>query len=73
MAFGLRVTPSRAQTYQAQYRKGGRARRVSTGRHGKITVDEARKLAKEVMGHVARSENPAEDRIGKARAKYRLT
>ena len=36
---------------------------MSTGRHGKITVDEARKLAKEVMGHVTKGENPAEDRI----------
>ena len=59
--FGLRVMPSGAKTYQAQYRKGGRTRRVSIGRHGKITVDEARKLAKEVMGQVAKGENPAED------------
>ena len=59
--FGLRVMPSGAKTYQTQYRKGGRTRRVSIGRHGKITVDEARKLAKEVMGQVAKGENPAED------------
>ncbi len=59
--FGLRVMPSGAKTYQAQYRKGGRTRRVSLGRHGKITVDEARKLAKDVMGQVAMGENPAED------------
>lgn len=59
--FGLRVMPSGAKTYQAQYRKGGRTRRVSVGRHGKITVDEARKLAKEIMGQVAKGENPAED------------
>ncbi|WP_171172765.1 site-specific integrase [Ruegeria sp. HKCCA0370] len=59
--FGVRVMPSGAKTYQAQYRKGGRTRRVSIGRHGKITVDEARKLAKEVMGQVAKGENPAEE------------
>lgn len=59
--FGIRIMPSGAKTYQAQYRKGGRTRRVSVGRHGKITVDEARKLAKEVMGQVAKGENPAED------------
>ena len=59
--FGLRVMPSGAKTYQAQYRKGGRTRRVSVGRHGKITVEEARKLAKEIMGQVAKGENPAED------------
>ncbi|WP_298850898.1 Arm DNA-binding domain-containing protein [uncultured Ruegeria sp.] len=40
--FGVRVMPSGAKTYQAQYRKGGRTRRVSIGRHGKITVDEWR-------------------------------
>lgn len=59
--FGIRIMPSGAKTYQAQYRKGGRTRRVSVGRHGNITVDEARNLAKEVMGLVAKGENPAED------------
>lgn len=59
--FGVRVMPSGAKTYQAQYRKGGRTRRVSLGRHGKITAEEARKLAREVMGLVAKGENPAEE------------
>lgn len=53
--------PSGAKTYQAQYRKGGRTRRVSVGRHGKITVDEARKLAMEIMDQVAKGGNPAEN------------
>jgi integrase len=61
IGFGVRVMPSGAKTYQAQYRKGGRTRRVSIGRHGKITVDEARLLAKDVMGQVAKGENPAEE------------
>ncbi|MEH6647567.1 tyrosine-type recombinase/integrase [Sulfitobacter sp.] len=60
VGFGVCVMPSGAKTYQAQYRKGGRTRRVSLGRRGKITADEARKLAKEVMGLVAKGENPAE-------------
>lgn len=59
--FGVRIMPSAAKTYQAQYRKGGRTRRVSAGRHGKVTVDEARKLAKEIMGQVAKGENSAEE------------
>lgn len=59
--FGVRVMPSGAKTYQAQYRKGGRTRRVSVGRHGKITVDQARKLAQDIMGQVAKGENPAEE------------
>jgi integrase len=59
--FGVRVMPSGAKTYQAQYRKGGRTRRVSLGRHGNITAEEARLLAREVMGQVAKGQNPAED------------
>lgn len=59
--FGLRVMPSGAKTYQAQYRKGGRTRRVSLGWHGKITAEQARKLAQEVMGLVAKGDNPAEE------------
>ena len=59
--FGLRVMPSGAKTYQAQYRKGGRTRRVSLGRHGKITAEQARKLAQEVMGSDAKGDNPAEE------------
>lgn len=59
--FGVRVMPSGAKTYQAQYRKGGRTRRISIGRHGRITVDQARNLAKEIMGRVAKGENPADE------------
>jgi integrase len=59
--FGVRIMPSGAKTYQAQYRKGGRTRRISLGRHGTLTVEQARLLAKEVLGDVAKGENPAED------------
>ena len=59
--FGVRVMPSGAKTYQAQYRKGGRTRRVSLGRHGTLTADEARKRARELLGRVAGGENPAEE------------
>lgn len=59
--FGVRIMPSGAKTYQAQYRRGGRTRRISVGRHGRVTVDQARDIAKEIMGRVARGENPAEE------------
>jgi integrase len=59
--FGVRIMPSGAKTYQTQYRKGGRTRRISLGRHGTLTVEQARLLAKEVLGDVAKGENPAED------------
>jgi integrase len=58
--FGVRVMPSGAKTYQVQYRMGGRTRRMSLGRHGVVTVEEARRRAREVLGEVARGDNPAE-------------
>ncbi|MFC1672657.1 tyrosine-type recombinase/integrase [Pseudomonadota bacterium] len=60
--FGLRVLKSGKKTYQIQYRKGGRTRRNSIGMHGTITPDEARKIAKEKLGRVAKGDNPAEER-----------
>jgi len=60
IGFGIRVMRSGAKTYQAQYRKGGRTRRVSLGRHGNITAEQARLKAREIMGLVAKGENPAE-------------
>ncbi len=59
--FGLRVMPSGVKTYQVQYRKGGRTRRASIGRHGTTTAEIARAKAKELMGEVSKGENPIED------------
>lgn len=61
--FGVRVRPSGRKTYIAQYRAGGRTRRVKIGHHGPLTVEEARKEAKAILGDVARGEDPQEDRI----------
>src|SRR6056297_520053 len=58
--FGVRIMPSGTKTYQVQYRKGGRTRRASIGRHGNITADQARNRAKEIMGELSKGENPVE-------------
>ncbi len=68
IGFGVRVMPSGTKTYQAQYRKGGRTRRISLGRHGNITAEQARLKAREVMGLVAKGENPAEEIAQERRA-----
>ena len=59
--FGVRILTSGRKTYLAQYRVGGRQRRVRLGRHGAVTVDQARRHAQEVIGDVARGGNPADD------------
>jgi hypothetical protein len=61
--FGLRVQPTGEKSYVVKYRAGsGRkapTRRVTLGRVGTITPDEARKLAKVGLGSVAHGLDPA--------------
>ncbi|WP_416908043.1 MAG: tyrosine-type recombinase/integrase [Polymorphobacter sp.] len=58
--FGVRVLPSGRRSYLVQYRSGGRTRRIAIGQHGAVTVEGARKRAKELLGSVAAGQNPAE-------------
>lgn len=60
--FGVRVWPTGKKTYVAQYRSGKQTRRFKIGSHGALTVEEARKQAKTVLGDVARGEDPQQDR-----------
>ncbi|MBM3091586.1 integrase arm-type DNA-binding domain-containing protein [Ensifer sp. T173] len=60
--FGVRVWPTGRKTYVAQYRAGKQSRRFKIGVHGPLTVEEARKEAKAVLGDVARGEDPQQDR-----------
>ena len=61
--FGLRVQPTGEKSYVMKYRPGGGrkapTRRVTLGRVGTITPDEARKLAKVKLGFVAHGLDPA--------------
>lgn len=61
--FGVRVWPTGRKVYLAQYRAGRRTRRVKIATHGTMTVEEARKAARGVLGDVARGEDPQEERI----------
>ena len=70
--FGLKVMPSGVKTFIVEYRPGagGRStpkRRLTLGRLGALTPDEARELAKGALGRVHAGNDPAADRA-KARA-----
>jgi integrase len=56
--FGIRVMPSGTRTYQVQYRINGRSRRSSLGRHGVLTVDQARKHARALLARAALGHDP---------------
>ncbi len=63
--FGLKVTPAGGRSYLVQYRVGGRkgrTRRVTIGKHGTLSPDQARQEAKRILGEVAAGQDPAEDR-----------
>lgn len=65
--FGVAAFASGKKVYVAQYRKDGRSRRVSLGEHGRLTPDEARSMAKTILGQVEQGADPVEERR-KARA-----
>ena len=56
--FGVRVYPSGAKVYIAQSRAGGKSRRITLGRHGVITPDQARRKAALAIARIKEGESP---------------
>jgi integrase len=61
--FGLRVYPSGRKVFIVQYRNDGRrTRRMSLGRYGTVTLDEARKAARKILTSAVYGTDPADEK-----------
>ena len=70
--FGVRVQPSGVKSYCFKYRLGGgraaRQRWATIGRHGTLTPDQARSIARDLAFRVAQGGDPAGERLERRRA-----
>lgn len=70
--FGVRVRATGVKSYVFQYRAGaGRSapsRRFTLGGIGKLTPEQARKLARDISGDVAHGKDPAHDKADDRKA-----
>ncbi|WP_376690092.1 tyrosine-type recombinase/integrase [Wenzhouxiangella sp. EGI_FJ10409] len=60
--FGVRVTAAGARSYIAEGRVNGKTCRVTIGKHGTFTAEQARKIAKGELGGMAQGVNPNAER-----------
>lgn len=60
--FGLRVSPAGRKTFIVRYRVAGRRRRLSLGTYPAVTLADARRRARQVLGEVASGRDPGQVR-----------
>ena len=72
IGFGVRMQPTGAKSYVVKYRagsgRGAPTRRLTLGRVGTLTPDEARTLARKTLGAVAHGSDPAAAKAAERRA-----
>jgi len=68
--FGVRIKPTGVASYLVDYRNArGRKRRVTIGKHGVFTCEEAREHARSLLNEAALGGDPADDRDARRRPK----
>lgn len=56
--FALRITANGVKSFVVETRINGKVKRVTLGKYGNITAEEARKQAKSLLGSVAKGDDP---------------
>ena len=56
--FALRVTSSGVKSFILETRIEGKVKRMTLGKYGNVTVEEARKEAKKLLGQIVQGQNP---------------
>ena len=62
----VRVNPSNRKTFVIRYRVNGRKRNLKLGRYGTLTLDEARKVARQKLARVDLGHDPQQERQERA-------
>lgn len=60
--FALRVTASGVKSFVVETLINNKVRRMTLGKYGKLTVEQARKEAKNLLGKIARGHNPVAEK-----------
>lgn len=64
--FALRVTSNGVKSFIVETRIAGKVKRMTLGKFGQLTAEEARKQAKHMLGKIAKGDNPiAEKKVNK--------
>ncbi|HAT8251899.1 TPA: DUF4102 domain-containing protein [Legionella pneumophila] len=67
--FALRVTSSGVKSFVVETRVANKVKRITLGKYGQITAEEARKQAKHLLGQIAKGDDPiAEKKINKIKS-----